>query len=232
MTWLVRMNCVVTSSNFIELAGDDRIVLAVDRAGLQRRVELGIGDRRRIGAERFAEELPEFAGRHPQLDAGEIGGRLDLLVGLQVDTARAEIDRRDDLDAKLVLGHLDELLADVALERLLHVVGVAEQISRRHQRPSRNLLGDVRRREIAEIEIVALKRDELGALLEQRVAPIGLEVEIVVDRRGEGLVGLGAQVGFRERAAEAQLLLGLRAGRCRRRRAQPSWRHRRPRIGG
>jgi hypothetical protein len=34
-----------------QFAGDDGIVLAVHRAGLQRGVELGVGDWRRIGAE-------------------------------------------------------------------------------------------------------------------------------------------------------------------------------------
>src|SRR5436190_5485361 len=41
-----------------------RIVLAVDRAGLQAGVGLGKRHRRRIGAERAAEELPSVARRH------------------------------------------------------------------------------------------------------------------------------------------------------------------------
>ena len=53
------------------------------------------------------------------------------------------------------------------------------------------------------------KRDQLGALLEQGVAPIGLEVEVVFDGGGEGFVGLRAQIVFGEGAAEAKLLLGL-----------------------
>ncbi len=36
-----------------ELAGDDRVVLTIDRAVLQRSIKLGVGDRRRIGAKRF-----------------------------------------------------------------------------------------------------------------------------------------------------------------------------------
>ena len=195
-----------------ELAGDKRVVLAVDGAGLQRGVQFGIGDRRRIGAERLAEELPELARRHSQLDALHVRRRLDRLVRLQVDAARTEIDRRNDLDAKLVLGHLDEFLADIALERLVHVVGIAEQVGRGQQRPGRDLFGDIRRREVAEIEIVALEGDELGTLLEQRVAPIRLEVEIVLDGRAEGLVGLGPRVGFGEGAAEPEL--GFALGPC------------------
>jgi hypothetical protein len=42
-------------------------------------------------------------------------GVFDLAVGLQVDVARSEIDRRDDLDAELVARHLVELATDVAL---------------------------------------------------------------------------------------------------------------------
>jgi hypothetical protein len=57
-----------------------RVVLAVDRAGLEAGIDLGIGHGGRIGAERLAEELPGFAGRHAQLDAGHVGGRVDLLV--------------------------------------------------------------------------------------------------------------------------------------------------------
>ena len=112
---------------FHQPARHQRVVLAVDRAGLQRGIELSVGDRRRVGAKRLAEELPEFSRWHTQLDAGQIGRRLDRLVRLQVDVARPEIDGRDDLDAKLILGHLDEVLADVALEHLLEMVGVAEQ---------------------------------------------------------------------------------------------------------
>jgi hypothetical protein len=92
------------------------------------------------------------------------------------------------------------------------MIVVAEQERRRQQRPGRNLLGDVCRREIAQVEVVALKRDQLGALLEERVAPVRLEIEIVLDRSGERLVGLGAQVGLGEGTAEAELLPGLCAG--------------------
>ena len=70
-----------------QFACHDRIILAVHCARLQRGVEFGVGDRGRIGAERFTEELPEFTGRHAQLDAGHVGGRLDRLVRLQVDAA-------------------------------------------------------------------------------------------------------------------------------------------------
>ena len=61
---------------------------------------------------------------------------------------------------------------------------------------------NIGRREVAEVEIVALQGDELGALLEQRVVPVRLEIEIVLDGGGERLVGLGAHIGFGEGRAE------------------------------
>ena len=101
------------------------------------------------------------------------------------------------MDAELIPRHLDEFLADVALERLLQVIAVAEQVGRGHQRPSRHLLRDISRREVAHFEVAALQGDELGALLEQRVAPEGLELEVVFDRGAERLIGLGTQILLR-----------------------------------
>src|SRR5262249_7132743 len=109
----------------------------------------------------------------------------------------------------LVARHLDELLTDVADERLLEMVIVAEQISRGHHRPGRKLLGNVGWREVTELEIPALKRDELGALPKQRVAPIGFQIEIVLHRSSERLVTFGSKLGLRERRAESQLRLPL-----------------------
>ena len=142
-----------------------RIVLTVDRAGLQGGVHLGESYGRRIDADGFPEELPELAGRHAQLDTGEICRRADQSVGLQIDVARSEIDGRDDLDTELIAGHLDELPADIALERLLHVIRVAEQVSRGHQRPCGDLLRNILGRQVGHLEVPALLRDELGALL-------------------------------------------------------------------
>ena len=93
-----------------------RIVLAVDGAGLEAGVGLGIGHRRRIRADRAAEELPGVARRHPQLDAGHVGRRVDLLLRLEADLAGAEERRPEDLHLELVLGHLLHLRAEVAGE--------------------------------------------------------------------------------------------------------------------
>ncbi len=56
-----------------------RILQPVDRAGLHGEIDFLEGERRRIGAERIAEELPGFRARHAQLQARHIGRRLDVL---------------------------------------------------------------------------------------------------------------------------------------------------------
>jgi hypothetical protein len=111
---------------------------------------------------------------------------------------RTEVHRRDDLDAELVARELDEFLADVALERLLQVIRIPKQIRRSHERPGRDLPGDVRRSEVGELEIAALERDEFRALLEQRVAPVEFKLEIVLQGCGERLVALCPQVALGE----------------------------------
>lgn len=58
-------------------------------------------------------------------------------------------------------------------------------------------------------ELVALQRDELGALAEQRAAVIALEIELVADRIGELLHHFGADVLVGEHGREAQLHLVL-----------------------
>ena len=95
--------------------------------------------------------------------------------------------------------------------------GVAEQVGGGEDRPGRDLLGDVLRGDVAHLEIAALQGDELGALLEQGAAVIALEDEVVLDRVGEHLHHLGADVLLREHGREAQLRLVLRERRARRR---------------
>ena len=116
-------------------------------------------------------------------------------------------------------------------ERLLQMVVVAEQIGRGQQRPGRNLLGDVGRRQVAEFEVVALQGDELGALLEQRVAPVGLEIEVVLHRRGERLVALGAKICFGEGDRQPQLRFRLTLRRSRQSSCRAALRRRPSRYG-
>ena len=61
------------------------------------------------------------------------------------------------------------------------MVGVAEQVGRGQDRPRRDLLGDVLRRDVAHLEVVALQGDQLRALLEQRAVVERLDVEVAVD---------------------------------------------------
>ena len=202
-----------------------RVVLAVDRAGLQAGIDLGIGHRRRVGAERLAEELPGVAAGHPQLDPGHVGGGLDLRLRLQPDLAGAEVGRAEDLDAELLLGAADHLLAEVAGEEGAHVVGVAEDVGRGQDRELGHLVGDVLRRDVAHLEVAALERDELGALLEQVAAVVGLEGEALAERLGELLRHLRPDVLVREHRGEAQLLAcpaRARAARGRRRWRRPT----------
>src|SRR5256885_6668464 len=65
-----------------------RVVLAVDRSGLQPRIDLGVSHGRGIRANRAAKELPRIAGRHPDLDAGHVGRGVDLLLGLDRRSTR------------------------------------------------------------------------------------------------------------------------------------------------
>jgi hypothetical protein len=118
-----------------------RVVLAVDRAGLETGIDFGIGHRRRVCAERRAEELPGVAAGHAQLDACQVGWGLDLLVALQTDLANAEIGGAENFDAELVFGNLLQFCAGLAGEERLQMRGVAEQIAGGDDGESRNLLG-------------------------------------------------------------------------------------------
>ena len=89
------------------------------------------------------------------------------------------------LDAELLLDLAGQLLADVAREEGAHVVGVAEQVGGGDDRELGHLVGDVLRRDVAQLEVAALQRHELGALLEQVAAVVGLDGEVLADRLGE-----------------------------------------------
>jgi hypothetical protein len=72
------------------------------------------------------------------------------------------------------------------------------------------LLGNIRRGQIAKVKVIALERDQLCTLLEQGVAPVWFEIEVVFYRRSECFVRLCAWIGLSERAAESEFLSGLR----------------------
>src|SRR5438552_5088254 len=77
-----------------------RVVLAVDGAGLQAEVDLGKGERRRIRAERLPEEEPLLGARHAQLYSGEIRRRPDRPRLSEAHLSRPEIHRLEQLDSQ------------------------------------------------------------------------------------------------------------------------------------
>ncbi len=95
-----------------------RIVLAVDGAGLQARYR----PRHRPSASGLApsacaQELPGIAAGHASLMPARSAGVLIFLSGLRPTWRDAEIGRPEDLDAELVLGQLLHLGADLAGRR-------------------------------------------------------------------------------------------------------------------
>jgi hypothetical protein len=84
------------------------------------------------------------------------------------------------------------------------VVGVAEQVGRCQHRPGRHLLGDVLRRDVAHLQVVALQRHQLGALAEQRGVQVHLDLEIGGHVLGEHVHHLGADVLVGEHGSKAQ----------------------------
>jgi hypothetical protein len=133
----------------------------------------------------------------------------NLLRRAQVDLARAEVNRRQNVDTELVARHLLEFGSDRAVEGLLQVVRVAEQVGGGEDRPGWDLLGDVLRRDVAHLEVAALHGDELGALLEQRAAEEVLDVEATTDLLAEHPERLGADVLVADHRSKAKFRLRL-----------------------
>ena len=85
------------AGHLVELRVHDRgkrVVLPVDRTGLERGVDLSEGHRRRVRAKRLAEELPGVRSGHAQVDARQIGRgfHVHLVAALaQVHVAAAQI---------------------------------------------------------------------------------------------------------------------------------------------
>jgi len=73
---------------FHQLAQDEWVVLAVDGARLQRRIDLGERDRGGVDADRLAQELPELAGGMRSLMPARSAGVRICLSGLRL-TCRA-----------------------------------------------------------------------------------------------------------------------------------------------
>jgi hypothetical protein len=185
-------------------------------SGLSWPVEFGEGDGRGVGAERLAQELPCLAGRHAQLHAVQVRRRRDALARPQVHLARAEIERPEDVDVELLARHALEVTADVAVEDLAHVIGVAEQVGGGHHRPGRDLPRDVLRRDVRHLQVAALHRDQLRPLAVERGVEVQFELELVLQRLGGAAHRVGADVLVGKDRCEADLPLRLRPGRqCR-----------------
>jgi len=90
------------------------------------------------------------------------------------------------------------------------VSGVAEGVGRGQHRPCGKLLADVLRPDVAQLEVVALQRHQLRALLEQRAAEEGLDLVVGLDVLGDHPGHVGADVLVREHGGKAQRRLVLR----------------------
>jgi len=144
-----------------------RVVLAVDRPGLQAGVGLGVRHRRRIRAERAAEQLQASPGGMRSLTPARSDGVLIFFFRLQADLARTEEGRPEDLDLHLLLGLLLVLCAEFARPEAGEVVGVAEQIRRGSGSTTPGSAWRCPAERYCHLQVVALQGDQLRALLEQ-----------------------------------------------------------------
>jgi len=183
-------------------------MLSVDRAGLEREIDLRHRHRRGRDAERLAQQQPFRPAGHAQLDALEIGGGLDVAPGPQVELARSEIGRRQDDDAHPLRDLLPVALPDRPAHDPGGVVPVAQQECAIEEAPGRNLLRHLEGGHRAHLEIAALNGRHLGALPEQARPGMHAHVELVrrglVDLLLEALERFRQEIGWRSRGGEAQ----------------------------
>ena len=148
----------------------------VDDPGLQAGVDLAVGHRRRVGAERFHHRDEQVRLLHADLHALEVGQPLDRLLR-GVDGARATVVEGQPDHALAGHGGQD-LVADRAVEHVVHVLDRAEHEGQR----DRDGLGhhvverpgtDAHHVEPADLEL--LDRVALGA---QRARGIDLHAEL------------------------------------------------------
>lgn len=159
-----------------------RIVLPVDRPGLQAGIGFGIGHRGRVGADGLPQELPCLTRRHAQTDSVHVLRGHYLVITDQTDMTRAKIRRAQDVNAQLLLGQGLHFLSGVTFEECQKVIHIAEQIGRGQDRPCRDLVGDVLRGDVAHLQIAALQGDQFRTLAEQCAAVVHLEAVIFRDR--------------------------------------------------
>ena len=118
--------------HFIELGSTHRgqgVVLAVHGAGFQAQVDLAKSQRGGCGAQGFAQEQPLFGAGHAQLDAFEVGRGFDIAHFTQIDLAAAQVANAQNLHIHFLGHRLVHLGADRAVEHLLLVIGVTDQVA-------------------------------------------------------------------------------------------------------
>ena len=99
-----------------------------------------------------------------------------------------------------------EVLQDIAVIDLAHVVVVAEQVGCAQDRGVRDLVVEIENGERPHVEVAALHGRQFRALLEERCAMVGFEVEAVAKAGAEGIAQRGgADVGFRHGVGIDQL---------------------------
>ena len=154
-----------------------RVVLAVDGAGLQAEVDLGEGERRRARPERLPEEEPLLGAGHAQLHPGEIGwGSYRPRLG-KAHLARTEIDRLQQLDSHRFRDPSVHLVADRSAIDFREMLRVADQVASGEDRILGHLSRDVLHRQERHLEISALHRHRLRALAKEGSRMMHLHVE-------------------------------------------------------
>ena len=164
-----------------------RVVLAVDGAGLQAEVDLGEGERRRVRAERLPQEEPLLGARHAQLHPGEIGRGPDRPRLGEAYLSRAEIDGLQQLDSHRLGDFSFHFIADRPAVDFREMIGIADQVAGGEDRVLGKLSCDVLHRQERHLEIAALHGDGLRALAKEGPRVMHLHVE-AAGRRAVELV--------------------------------------------
>ena len=95
--------------------------------------------------------------------------------------SRPVVGGGEDLDAELLAREVAEVVAHLAVEDALHVLGVPDDVSRAQDVERRHLLGEVRRRKQRHLEVAALNCRQLGTLREECAAEVSFKLEVVTE---------------------------------------------------
>ncbi len=111
------------------VVGRPVVLGAVDDAGLDGRIDLAIGHRHGIGAERLHHRHEDVGLHDAELQAGEVGHRVDRTLGI-VEGARAAVIE-GQADEVVRREGVEDLLADRAVHDVMHVLDRAEDVGQR-----------------------------------------------------------------------------------------------------